>query len=87
MNIKMLIRFVLTDKVNVTKIIFIIKNIIKVLFVKINNEYNESKILFQKINVNKIPFDDFFLKMNVTNIIQLSKYDTISIHLKLITNI
>ena len=59
----------MTDKVNVTNIVFIIKHIIKILFIKINNEYTESKILFQKININKIVFDDYFLKMNVTQIL------------------
>ena len=58
----------MTDKVNITKIVFIIKNIIKILLVKINNEYTESKILIQKININKIAFDDYFIKMNVTKI-------------------
>ena len=69
MNIKNINWIVLTDKGNVTKIVFIMKNIIKVLFVKINNEYTESKMLLQKININKIPFDDFFLKINVTKIL------------------
>jgi len=68
MNIKNINWIVLTDKVNITKIVFIIKNIIKILLVKINNEYTESKILIQKININKIAFDDYFIKMNVTKI-------------------
>ena len=33
---------------------------------KVNNEYTESKILFKKITIDKILFDDFSLKMNVT---------------------
>ena len=68
----------MTDRINVTKIVFIIKNIIKVLFVKNDNEHTESIILFQKININKISFDAFFLKnecykilFNYLNIIQI----------------
>ena len=36
---------------------------------KINIECTESKIVFQNININKIAFDDYFLKMNVTKIL------------------
>ena len=58
-----------TEKVTVTKIVFIIKNSIKILFIKINIEGTESKIVFPNININKIAFDDYFLKMNVTKIL------------------
>ena len=45
------------------------KNSIKILFIKINTECTESKIVFQTININEIVFDDYFLKMNVKKIL------------------
>ena len=37
-----------------------------------NNQYIETKIVFQNVNINKIAFDDYFLKINVTKILLFS---------------
>ena len=75
---------------NVTKILFIIKNSITILFIEQNIECTESKIVFPNININKIAFNDYFLKMNKNerykNIIRLSKCYTNSIDLKIVIN-